>query len=77
MNCAYLYYAVFGLICFVHVLEWMHIKERVKSITKERRKLLLIFFILSITYLTRAVFNTIRPGLRVLQCFNYPNNYAW
>jgi hypothetical protein len=68
---------VFVLICIVHILQWMHIRDRVKSITLERKKLLIIFTILSATYLTRALFNTIQPRLRQIQCYKYPQNFAW
>ena len=77
INVAGLYYFAFFLVCVVHGLQWMHIHHRVKSAQFEKKKIVFLFIILSVSYLARGILNTVQTKLMNLQCHNWPYNYLW
>jgi hypothetical protein len=64
-------------VCVVHGLQWMHLHARLKSPHFERKKIITIFVILSLSYLARGIFNSIQTNLRDLQCMGGDQNYLW
>jgi uncharacterized protein YhhL (DUF1145 family) len=56
---AVIYYLAFIFVCIVHGLQWMHLHARMKSPHFERKKIITIFVILSLSYLARGIFNSI------------------
>ena len=56
---AAIYYVAFGLVCIVHALELIHITYKVKNPRMEKKKIIVVFIILSVSYLSRAILNTI------------------
>lgn len=77
MNVAVVYYAAFVLECIVHVMQIIHIQYVIKNPNFEKKKILIIFFVLSTSYLARAVLNTFQLSMKDLQMYNWPDNYAW
>jgi hypothetical protein len=72
-----LYYVNVGLICLVSGLQWWHFRYRVKGVEFDKSKLILIFAILFVAYLFRAIINQQTELQLYIMCYNYPNNWAW
>lgn len=59
LNVAGLYYGAFLLVCIVHSMQLWHIHSTMKNPWFEKRKIILVFGVLSVSYLARAILNTI------------------
>ena len=79
ISVAILYYFAAALVCVVNILQWIHIKYRVKSVQFHKTKLMAIFAILFISYLLRGILNTtsVVSSLNWLNCYNYPFNWGY
>ena len=75
---AILYYFGAALVCIVNLLQWVHIKYRVKSVQFHKTKLMAIFAILLVSYLLRGILNSagVVTQLNQLNCKNFPYNWG-
>jgi hypothetical protein len=59
MNVAVVYYIAFSIVCVVHILELLHMHFIVKNSYVGKRKIIVVFAVLSVSYLARGILNTI------------------
>lgn len=76
---AALYFSGAALVCIVNILQWIHIKYRVKSVQFHKTKLMMISLILFVSYIIRGIMNisNLVDFQKRLQCYSFPNNYLW
>ncbi|TNV73597.1 hypothetical protein FGO68_gene14216 [Halteria grandinella] len=77
LNVAGVYYGAFVLVFVVHAMQLYHIHFTIKNPDFEKKKIIIVFAVLSVSYLARAILNTIQPQMLDLQAYNWPENYAW